>query len=108
MQTTPEEQLSAWLFVKWLTETEHTAYWAQSTGYFPVRRSAAEGLRDYGPEYGRAFSFLDLGLVVEPGYGSWNECRGSINEMLVAAVLGGDPASLLENTLDECNGLWEE
>lgn len=39
---TPEEKLAAWLFIKFLTEPENTAYLAQNTGYLPVRKSARE------------------------------------------------------------------
>lgn len=39
---TPEEKLGAWLFTKFLSEPENTAFLAQSTGYLPVRYSARE------------------------------------------------------------------
>lgn len=34
------EKLFAWLFIKYLTDTDNTAKWAMSTGYLPVRLSA--------------------------------------------------------------------
>ncbi len=34
------EQLYAWLFIKYLTDTDNTAKWAMSTGYLPVRLSS--------------------------------------------------------------------
>lgn len=40
LRTTPERQLAAWLFARYLTETEATASWAAKTGYLPVRQSA--------------------------------------------------------------------
>lgn len=39
---TPEEQLAAAMFLQFLTDTEQTAYFSQSTGYMPVRTSAVE------------------------------------------------------------------
>lgn len=39
---TPEEKLGAWLFSKFLSTPENTAYLAQKTGYLPARYSAAE------------------------------------------------------------------
>lgn len=39
---TPEEKLGAWLFTKFLSSPENTAYLAQETGYLPVRSSARE------------------------------------------------------------------
>jgi len=40
--STPDEQLAAWVFIKWMSEAEQQAQWASSTGYFPTRQ-APEG-----------------------------------------------------------------
>jgi multiple sugar transport system substrate-binding protein len=37
---TPEQRLAAWLYIKFLTNTENTAYFSMQTGYMPVRNSA--------------------------------------------------------------------
>ena len=37
-----EEQLAAWLFIKYITEAEQTAKWSMLTGYLPVRISGYE------------------------------------------------------------------
>lgn len=37
-----EQQEAAFQFVKWATEPEQTAWWSQTTGYMPVRKSAVE------------------------------------------------------------------
>ena len=44
MCTTPERQLAAWLFVKYLSRSDVTARWRLDyfTGYLPVRQSAWE------------------------------------------------------------------
>lgn len=39
---TPEQQLAAAMFLAFLTDTDQTAYFSQSTGYMPVRTSAVE------------------------------------------------------------------
>lgn len=39
----PEQQLAAGMFLKFLTDTENTALFSQTTGYMPVRTSAIEG-----------------------------------------------------------------
>lgn len=39
----PEQQLAAGMFLKFLTNTENTAYFSSNTGYMPVRTSAVEG-----------------------------------------------------------------
>lgn len=40
---TPEQQLAAAMFLKFLTNAENTAYFSSNTGYMPVRTSALEG-----------------------------------------------------------------
>lgn len=37
---TQEQRLAAWLYLKFLTNTENTAYFSMQTGYMPVRNSA--------------------------------------------------------------------
>ncbi|WP_027632932.1 ABC transporter substrate-binding protein [Clostridium hydrogeniformans] len=39
---TKEEKLAAWLYIKYLTSTENTAYFSEKTGYMPVRKSSWE------------------------------------------------------------------
>lgn len=36
----PEQKLAAWLYMKYLTNPENTAYFSMQTGYMPVRNSA--------------------------------------------------------------------
>jgi multiple sugar transport system substrate-binding protein/sn-glycerol 3-phosphate transport system substrate-binding protein len=106
LPTTPEKQLAAWLFIKWLTEPEQSAHWSRETNYFPVRRSAASELVDYfaeNPQYEKAFGFLSHDMAIEPGVAGYDECRDTITEMMAAAVVGGDPTTLLPNTIEECN-----
>lgn len=42
LESTPGEQLATFEFMKYITSTEVTAFWAMNTGYLPVRTSARE------------------------------------------------------------------
>jgi multiple sugar transport system substrate-binding protein len=42
--TTREQELAAWLFVRWYDEADQQAFWAEKSNYFPVRKSTADGL----------------------------------------------------------------
>ena len=111
MRTTPEKQLAAWLFIKWLTEPEQCARWSRVSNYFPVRRSAASELADYfaeNPQYEKAFGFLGYDVAIEPGLASYAECRDSIGKMLSAVAAGEDPAKRLADALEECNRVMKE
>ena len=41
-KTTPEQELAAWLVIKFLGEKAQTTRWAVQTGYLPVRQSAKD------------------------------------------------------------------
>jgi multiple sugar transport system substrate-binding protein/sn-glycerol 3-phosphate transport system substrate-binding protein len=105
-RTTPERQLAAWLFIKWLTAPEQQARWARASNYFPVRESAADTLQDYlseNPQYEKALGFLNYDLAIEPNVAGYDNCRDSIHRMLRAVAGGEDAESWLSRTIEECN-----
>ena len=94
LKTTPQQQLAAWLFLKWMSEPEQQARWAGVTGYYPTRRSAADLLATYfseNPPYAKAFEFLSYDYGATPSVTGYDECRSAIEEMLTA-VMGGQEA----------------
>ncbi len=67
--TTPEAELAAWLFVRWLAEPEQQAHWARITNFFPVRRSAVallQGDLAGNPRYATAVDLLGATRMVPP------------------------------------------
>lgn len=84
-KSTPEKQLASWQFIKYFTSRDVTAYWAQQTGYLPVRKSAAESA-DYK-------KFLDQKSVNsapirvapagkgEPQPAGWSKARTDITDI---------------------------
>jgi ABC-type glycerol-3-phosphate transport system substrate-binding protein len=66
-QSTPEKQLAAWLFVRWLLSVENQAKWAEATGLLPLR-----------------FSALDLLGASRADHPQWIEAAGYIPQMQVA------------------------
>jgi len=103
-QTTPEKQLASWLFLKWFTEPEQTARWAITTGYFPVRRSAAQSEEmlahfSENPLYAKAFSFLPYAKT-EPTIAGWQAVRDALEEAIVAVITGEQtPEAAIESSL---------
>ena len=45
-----EQQQAAFQFVSWATRAEQTAWWSQTTGYMPVRKSAVDSMTDFFAE----------------------------------------------------------
>ncbi|MEA3308250.1 MAG: extracellular solute-binding protein [Chloroflexota bacterium] len=109
--STPEQQLAAWLFVKWMSEPEQQARWASSTGYFATRASAVELMQDYideNPTYAKASTFMGLDSGVESPVAGYDECRAAIAEMLTVVLDGGEVQSELDSTVEVCNEYLEE
>ena len=57
---TPEEQLAAWLFAKHLTDPGIQAKWVQQMFTLPVRKSALEGLENFGNQYPQWLAAVNL------------------------------------------------
>ncbi|HET90648.1 MAG TPA: extracellular solute-binding protein [Chloroflexi bacterium] len=109
--STPEEQLAAWLFIKWMSEPEQQATWASGTGYFPTRDSAAEMLSAYfeeHPTYRKAFTFMAMDYGIESPVAGYDECRAAVEEMLTAVLSGADAETQLNATAEQCNEYLEE
>jgi len=109
--STPEEQLAAWLFTKWMSEAEQQATWASSTGYFPTRQAAADLLADYfaeHPTYEKAFTFMAMDYGIESPVAGYDECRAAVAEMLINVMGGEDAKTQLDDTVAACNEYLEE
>jgi multiple sugar transport system substrate-binding protein len=106
LRTIPEEQLAAWLFIKWLAEPEQQARWAQQVGCFPTRRSAFEEMEIYlreRPAYGLAPQLLEQKWITEPGVTAYATCSAAIGRMLYAVTAGESVDQWLADTLSSCN-----
>lgn len=91
-KTTPQQQLAAWLFLKWFTEPAQQARWVRASNYFPVRRSTANELGDYfekNARYQAAYELLDYGKS-EPTMAGYQQVRRHMQEAMVEIIEGGD------------------
>jgi multiple sugar transport system substrate-binding protein len=90
-KTTPEQELAAWLFVKWFTAPEQNARWAKISNYFPTRKSASASMTDYfaeNPVYQQA---LDL-LPYSTYEAQWCACYEDVRRLMAdaySAILDG-------------------
>jgi multiple sugar transport system substrate-binding protein len=97
--TTPEQQLAAWIFVKWFTEPEIHAEWNKLSNYFPTRASAEEYLRDHvedNAQYGQALALLSYAYY-EPQMISYTTVRDAASAAFNQIMQGAD----IQSTLDE-------
>ncbi len=96
-KTSPEEQLAAWLFVKWFTEPVQQARWVRASNYFPVRKSTARELGDFfaeNPNYETAYELMAYGKS-EPVVVGYEQVRRKIAESVVEILGGGNLDQIL-------------
>ena len=104
-RTTPAQQLAAWLFVRWFTEPAQQARWVRASNYFPVRKSAAQDLKDYfadNPHYETAYQLLDYGRS-EPAVAGYQQVRRLIGDTMVAIMDGADLEQILSQLERKAN-----
>jgi multiple sugar transport system substrate-binding protein len=109
-RTTPEQELAAWIFVKWFTSPEIQAEWDRISGYFPTRASTIEYLGDIveeRPQYGQALDLLPYGKY-EPQLISYQAVRDAAQQSFNEIMQGADIPSTLEQLTTEANDLQEE
>lgn len=108
-RTTPEQQLAAWLFLKWFTEPDQQARWVRASGYFPARRSTAAGLAGYfaeNPNFQAAYALLDYGRT-EPTAPGYETVRRLIQNAMVDAMDGAQLDPLLSRLSKAANATLE-
>ncbi|MCL4507227.1 MAG: extracellular solute-binding protein [Chloroflexi bacterium] len=122
LKTTPEQELGAWLFMKFFTEKDNTAAWATTSNYMVVRQSAAQTAIDNVkasksfakfPEaaaaYGDLYKWIQYGAVEAPVAG-YDPVRSLIQDMVTkVGVKGdGDPKAALDEAVKQANDLLAE
>jgi ABC-type glycerol-3-phosphate transport system substrate-binding protein len=112
LKSTPEEQLAAWLFARWLLDTEQDARWVEATHHFPLRNSTLSLLGDYEgthPHWKQAVDLIPFGEL-QPPLGSWRTIKVMLGDgfehMYRVNVSSGQVAAILaqmEATAKELN-----
>jgi multiple sugar transport system substrate-binding protein len=105
-----EQQLGAWLFIKWFTSPEIQAEWDIISGYFPTRASAEEFLADYVEEnvqWGQALALLPFSYY-EPQLISYQAVRDATSGAFNQIMQGADIESTLANLTQTANNIQAE
>lgn len=109
--TTPEQELAAWIFVKWFTTPESQAEWVAASGYFPTRASTP--LDDYiattvgGTQWAQALALLPYGTY-EPQLISYEQVRNRLEQDFNAIIQGADVQETLDAANEFGNDIQEE
>ncbi len=108
-KTTPEKQLASWLFLKYFTSKDVTAYWSIQSGYLPVRKSAAESdafktFVSGKPLNRAAFDIAQYGKG-EPQPAGWSKGRTDIEnaetQLLNKQLTAADAAKQLQSKVND-------
>lgn len=96
-----EEQLAAWLFIRWFSEPEQQGAWAEASQYFPVRISTTDNLGSIFaeiPQYEQAWSLLlEAEGAFEPSVASYDVVRDEVEAAFESVLVeGADVESTLE------------
>jgi multiple sugar transport system substrate-binding protein len=109
-KTTPEQQLAAWIFIKWFTSPEIQAQWDIISGYFPTRASTEKYLADYSqenPQWGAALALLPYGYY-EPQLISYQGVRDAAQAAFNEIMQGADIQATLDQLTQDANDLQAE
>jgi multiple sugar transport system substrate-binding protein len=83
LESSPEEELASWIFLKWLLEPENQARLVQSTGGFPLRASVLDFIDQNQPPLTQWYEAVDLlpNAYPEPNIHSWGSVRWAISDI---------------------------
>jgi ABC-type glycerol-3-phosphate transport system substrate-binding protein len=82
LKSTNNEQLAAWLFVRWLLDNKQDARWVEATHLFPIHTSTIDLLGDYEkthPQWKQAVELLPQGEMT-PQLASWRKVKVMIGD----------------------------
>jgi ABC-type glycerol-3-phosphate transport system substrate-binding protein len=103
LATTAEEQLAAWLFVKWASAPENQVRWTEVGGSFPTRGRAIGLLNAYVaglPQWTRAYDLIPAGQT-EPALVSWGTVRWVVGDAMAQLFGFGFTAEQIPGVVEE-------
>jgi multiple sugar transport system substrate-binding protein len=110
LRSTPEKQLAAWLFARWLLSAESQSQWVEATGLFPLRNSVLGMIQPYrqaSPQWEAAVGYLSLAHGV-PQLASWRKVRYVLQDGMTVLFQTNQPVDQLPSVLDEMDAMARE
>jgi multiple sugar transport system substrate-binding protein len=110
MKNTPEKQLAAWLFARWMLKPGIQASWVEATGMLPLRKSTMKLLGDYSnshPQWAQAVTLLDV-AEIQPQLSSWRTVKYVLGDGTYSIFRLNLPTSDIPSVLEEMQGTAED
>jgi multiple sugar transport system substrate-binding protein/sn-glycerol 3-phosphate transport system substrate-binding protein len=95
VNTTPEQTLASWLFLKYLTSPETQAEWIKASAYYPTRKSTVDLLGDYASQdqyWNEGLDLVQYGQS-EPSLTSWTSVRREV-QTTFDTITQSDPGQI--------------
>ncbi|MEP7294364.1 MAG: extracellular solute-binding protein [Chloroflexota bacterium] len=109
LQSTPEQDLASWLFLKYLAQPEVGVQWSEGSGYFNPIPSSSEALQTgtfsmegMGTYFNAANDLLnrtDLDIFSSPPLAAYDTVRGLVSTAIADVTSNGMPAADVAATL---------
>jgi multiple sugar transport system substrate-binding protein len=103
LTSTPQKQLAAWLFVRWMLTPENQVKWVTRTGTLPLRASVLGQLSDYqsiNPQWSAAVNLLPVAQGV-PQLTTWSTIRYVLQDGTMEIFRMNLPLDQIPAVLDE-------
>jgi multiple sugar transport system substrate-binding protein len=110
LKSTPEKQLAAWLFARWLLSPESQSSWVEATGLFPLRNSVLDMIGPYrsaSPQWDAAIGYLSQAQGV-PQLASWRKVRYVLEDGMTVLFQTNLPVDNLPSVLEEMDSMAQE
>ncbi len=110
LRSTPEEQLAAWLFLRWLIMPAHLAELTEAAGGLPVTQSALLELRAFGarqPQWRVGLNYLEQ-LQTPPANAGWRNVRSLLEDAGYQALLPSVPPEGIPDVLKLLDEMIQE
>lgn len=110
LQSTLEQQVAAWVFIRWLLSPENQSLWVEATDLLPLRASVLDMVGPYraaSPQWEAAVASLPLAQGT-PALASWGRARFLLEDGMNFIFLVNLPVEQIPAALDEMQSMAEE
>ncbi|HKZ44743.1 MAG TPA: extracellular solute-binding protein [Anaerolineales bacterium] len=110
LSTTPEQQLAAWLFIKWALSSENQQTWVGTAGLFPMQASvldSLEGYRNAHPRWSQAVRFMD-DLSTQPLLSNWRQGRLVLGDAVTFLFRTNQETAQIKSILDQMDATIQD
>jgi multiple sugar transport system substrate-binding protein len=110
LTSTPEKQLAAWLFARWMLSPENQEEWVKAAGTLPLRTSSLSLLTDYAsahPQWQAAVDAMPFSWAL-PQRADWRTIRYVLADGALSIFRMDIPTAQIADVLNEMDASVEE